>query len=123
MGLCKGFTRQDKVELSYKKSEVDRIVKDKFISLGNISKTTERGPLSIYGGWFNDESFQIKHSEPGLLAMSHHMGKANSNECQFYITTSGPLSFMDNKSVVFGRVIDGMETIYEIENQEFNKYN
>jgi cyclophilin family peptidyl-prolyl cis-trans isomerase len=33
---------------------------------------------------------------------------AHSNECQFYITTSAPLSFLDTKYVVFGRVISGM---------------
>jgi len=33
---------------------------------------------------------------------------AHSNECQFYVTTAAPLSFLDAKYVVFGRVISGM---------------
>jgi len=33
---------------------------------------------------------------------------AHSNECQFYVTTATPLSFLDTKYVVFGRVISGM---------------
>ena len=33
---------------------------------------------------------------------------AHSNECQFYITTTAPLSFLDTKYVIFGRVISGM---------------
>jgi len=40
--------------------------------------------------------------------MCRHNDHANTNECQFYVTTSSPLSFLDNKNVVFGRVISGL---------------
>lgn len=40
--------------------------------------------------------------------MCKRKGYAHSNECQFYVTTSAPLSFLDSKYVVFGRVISGM---------------
>jgi cyclophilin family peptidyl-prolyl cis-trans isomerase len=39
----------------------------------------------------------------------------HSNECQFYVTTGSPLSFLDNKYVVFGRVISGMRAFKMIE--------
>jgi hypothetical protein len=30
---------------------------------------------------FNDESFALKHSEPGMLGMCKKNGLANTNEC------------------------------------------
>jgi cyclophilin family peptidyl-prolyl cis-trans isomerase len=70
------------------------------------------GPFSIFeDGHFADESFSRKHKEPGLLGMSKETGYAGSNECQFYITTAAPLSYMDNKNVIFGRIINGMRSV------------
>ena len=43
---------------------------------------------------------------------------SNTNECQFYVTLGAPLSYMDNKNVVFGRIINGMKTFKTIENLE-----
>ena len=43
---------------------------------------------------------------------------ANTNECQFYVTLGAPLSFMDNKNMIFGRVIVGMRTFRMIEKLE-----
>lgn len=59
-------------------------------------------------GEFNDESFAVPHDQPGLLGMCHRNDYANTNECMFYVTTGAPLSFMDKKNVVFGRVISGL---------------
>jgi hypothetical protein len=78
-----------------------------------------QGPFSIFEeGEFADESFAMKHSEAGLLGMSKRSGYANTNECQFYVTTGAPLSFLDNKNVVFGRVIAGMRAFKMIDKLE-----
>jgi len=50
----------------------------------------------------------------------------NTNECQFYVTLGAPLSFMDKKYVLFGRVIQGLRgfKIIEknaIESKEFER--
>jgi cyclophilin family peptidyl-prolyl cis-trans isomerase len=50
--------------------------------------------------------------------MCKRSGYANTNECQFYITTGAPLPYMDNKNVVFGRVISGMRSIKLIDKLE-----
>jgi len=63
---------------------------------------------SAEGGEFADESFHIKHTEVGLVGMCKRKSYAHSNECQFYVTTAAPLSFLDSKYVIFGRVITGM---------------
>ena len=69
-------------------------------------------------GEFPDESFHVKHTEPGLLGMCQRSNCANTNECQFYVTTASPLSFMDSKNVVFGRVINGLRTFKMVEKVE-----
>ena len=53
-----------------------------------------------------------------MLGMCHRNGYANTNESQFYITTGGPLSFMDNKNVIFGRVVSGMRAFKLMEKVE-----
>ena len=63
---------------------------------------------STFDGEFADESFHVKHTEVGLVGMCKRKSYAHSNECQFYVTTCAPLSFLDTKYVVFGRVISGM---------------
>ncbi|RXG60863.1 Peptidyl-prolyl cis-trans isomerase 11 [Armadillidium vulgare] len=71
------------------------------------------GSLCIYGPSFSDENFVLKHSGPGLLSMANS-GK-DTNGCQFFITCS-KCDFLDNKHVVFGRVIDGLLVMRKIEN-------
>lgn len=39
------------------------------------------GGYSLYAGEFADESFQIKHTEPGLIGMSKRGSVPHSNEC------------------------------------------
>ncbi|GAV87615.1 Pro_isomerase domain-containing protein, partial [Cephalotus follicularis] len=72
------------------------------------------GCLSIYGQKFEDENFIAKHTGPGLLSMAN--SGANSNGCQFFITCA-KCDWLDNKHVVFGRVLgDGLLVVRKIEN-------
>ena len=53
-----------------------------------------------------------------MIGMSKQGGFNGTNECIFYVTTGAHLSFMDNKNVVFGRVVNGMRTFKMIDKAE-----
>ena len=50
--------------------------------------------------------------------MCKRNGYHHTNESQFYVTLSAPLTFLDNNYVVFARVIQGMRAFRMIEKLE-----
>ncbi|KAH9401931.1 PREDICTED: peptidyl-prolyl cis-trans isomerase-like 3 [Rhagoletis zephyria] len=74
---------------------------------------TGKGGQSIWGGKFEDEICEeLRHAYRGVVAMANN--GPNTNASQFYITYAKQ-AHLDLKYTVFGKVIDGLDTLDDLE--------
>jgi cyclophilin family peptidyl-prolyl cis-trans isomerase len=94
--------------LHYKGSTFHSITKQFKAQGGDI------GGQSIYGGRFDDEwgNGVVQHSKAGLLSMAN--AGPNTNGSQFMLTLA-KAPHLDDRHVVFGQVVHGMDVVKKIE--------
>lgn len=99
---------------SYVGARFHRVVDRFLVQGGDILNGDGTGSISIYGDYFEDEEkgLEVEHNRPGYLGMANR--GPHTNGCQFYVTTVGA-KWLDGKHTVFGKVLEGMDTIYAIE--------
>ena len=97
-----------------------RNIKSFMLQTGDPTNTG-KGGNSIWGGKFTDEIREdLKHKARGVVSMAN--SGPNTNASQFFIAY-GPQPSLDLKYTVFGKVIDGWETLDEIEKLQVNPKN
>ncbi len=73
-------------------------------------------------GYSFDDEFHplLRHSHAGILSMAN--AGANTNGSQYFITVQAT-SYLDDAHAVYGRVVDGMDIVYEISEVEVDETN
>ncbi|KAK4406422.1 Peptidyl-prolyl cis-trans isomerase CYP22 [Sesamum angolense] len=104
--FCTGEYRKAGLPVGYKGCQFHRVIKDFMIQAGDFLKPTISPDVYLIGRVMAVDVCPFMEANSG----------PNSNGCQFFITCA-KCDWLDNKHVVFGRVLgDGLLIVRKIEN-------
>ncbi|XP_054156707.1 peptidyl-prolyl cis-trans isomerase-like 3 [Oppia nitens] len=104
----------------YNDSLFHRNIKGFMVQTGDPTGTG-KGGQSIWDDKFEDEIHNdLRHNSRGTVSMANN--GPNTNGSQFFITYAKQ-THLDLKYTIFGKVIDGMETLDELEKLAVNTKN
>ncbi|CAN8073098.1 unnamed protein product [Agarophyton chilense] len=98
----------------YDGTNVYRIVPGLTVQLGDVLRNKGKsGQAATPSGSLPAENFRISHSIPGIVSMVVKGGMVDS---RFFITTRrGDSRYLDGKYVAFGRVVEGLPVLFQME--------
>nr|POE46764.1 peptidyl-prolyl cis-trans isomerase-like 3 [Quercus suber] len=105
----------------YDQSPFHRNVAGFVIQGGSPATGSPKDSESVYGGMFEDEvKSSLRHHTRGILSMANK--GPGTNGSQFFITFD-KATHLDGKNTVFGRVLEGWETLDRMEAVAVDKKN
>ncbi|KAK4963362.1 Peptidyl-prolyl cis-trans isomerase cyp10 [Elasticomyces elasticus] len=98
---------------AYNHSPFHRSIPNFMIQGGSPSSGSTKDSPSIYGANFEDEiKSSLRHHGRGIVSMANK--GPNTNGSQFYVTYAAA-AHLDGVNTVFGRVLEGWETLDRME--------
>lgn len=96
----------------YQNTIAHRIIKNTCVVMGDVENTAGKGGHSAFGSrYFEDESFVIRHTRPGVLSMVS--AGVDRNASQFLINLDKTRQY-DGRLVGFGEVTSGLDVVFKL---------
>lgn len=116
MKLCTGEAgNTDGVTFNYRDCPLHRLVPDGWVQSGDIVDGSGSNSKSIFGEYFEDESFSIEFGERRGGIVGYSSPGPHNNGSQFFITL-GPCEWMNCTKVGFGRLVQGYDILRKLNN-------
>lgn len=98
----------------YAGTAVYRIVPGLTVQMGDVLHNGGKSGHAANSNSFQEENFRVMHSIPGIVSMVHDQkGMVDS---RFFVNTRpGDSGYLDGKYCAFGRVLNNLNFLYEVE--------
>ena len=108
-------------KLHYEKCPIHRVVPNGWIQCGDVVDGSGLNSFAAVNeqGKFRDESFSVDFGAELGGVVGYSSNDTHSNGSQFFVTL-GPCGWMNNKSVGFGRIVQGFPVLQAIAAAECN---